>query len=115
MVQNLFLQAASKWKIIGTLLMIPPGTLEAIEHDNRGVIEALLAVFTSWRRSKCTPYSWKIVLKVLATDIVGHRRLADDIAYRLSGEKEDCVFGTSYIIHESVRCPLSCVLWLTRH
>ena len=75
--------------MIGVLLNVPPGSLEAIECDNRRVKDALLAVFTFWKKNKCSPFSWKIVLKVLATDLVGHRRLADDIARRLSGEIGD--------------------------
>ena len=77
--------------MIGILLNIPSGMLETIEHDNPKANTALLEVFTSWRKSKCSPYSWRVILKVLATDIVGHRRLADDIANRLSGETRDCV------------------------
>ena len=90
---KLFSQAASKWKIIGTLLKIPSGSLEAIGCDSRGgVEEALSRVFTSWKRHMYSPYSWETVLEVLATDAVGHRRLANDIAHRLSGEKGDCVY-----------------------
>ena len=80
---KLFSQAASKWRSIGHLLNIPSGTLDNIEHDSPRVCDALSAVFTFWRRTKYSPYSWKIILKVLATDVVGHRRLADDIARRL--------------------------------
>ena len=72
--------------MIGVLLNVPDGALEAIKCENTGVHDALLSVFTFWRRSRCSPYSWKIVLKVLATGVVGHRRLADDIAHRLSGK-----------------------------
>ena len=83
---KLFSQAASKWKMIGYLLNVPSGTLDNIQHDSSGVCDALSAVFTAWRRTNCSPYSWKIILKVLATDVVGHRRLANEIACRLSGE-----------------------------
>ena len=83
---NLFSQAAKKWKVIGSHLNIPEDSLDAIQHDSPGVNEALLAVFTSWRRSMCSTYSWKTILSVLVTDPVGHRRLANDIAHRLSGE-----------------------------
>ena len=82
----LLLQAANEWKMIGCLLNVPPGSLDSIERDSSTVSDALLAVFTAWSKINCSPYSWKIILKVLATDIVGHRRLANDIAHRLSGE-----------------------------
>ena len=89
---RLFSQAASKWKMIGYLLNVPSGTLDIIEHDDSsGVCDALSAVFSAWRRTNCSPYSWKIIMKVLATDIVGHRRLANEIACRLSGEIGDCI------------------------
>ena len=87
----LLIQAANEWKLIGLLLNIPPGSLDSIEHDSPTVSDALLAVFTAWSKTSCSPYSWKIILKVLTTDIVGHRRLANDIARRLSGEILDCI------------------------
>lgn len=80
--------------MIGTLLNIPSGSLEAIECDNPRVCEALLAVFTLWRNTMHSPYSWNTVLKVLATDTVGHRILADDIVHRLKGEAT----GTVYVL-----------------
>ena len=83
---KLFSQAANEWEIIGQLLNVPPGSLDSIEDDSPTVHDALSAVFTAWRRTTCSPYSWKIILKVLSTNTVGHRRLANDIAYRLSGE-----------------------------
>ena len=82
----LLLQAANEWKMIGLLLNVSPGSLDSIERDSPSVHDALLAVFTAWRRTKCSPYSWKIILKVIAADMVGHRRLANEIACRLSGE-----------------------------
>ena len=80
------MQAASQWEEIGEVLMIPSRILEAIEHDCPKANNALLAVFTSWRRHNCSPYSWKMILKALATPYVGHRRLANEIANMLSGE-----------------------------
>ena len=77
--------------MIGYLLNVPPGSLDSIEHDSPTVYDALSAVFTFWSRSTCSPYSWKTILKVLATDAVGHGRLANDIAHRLSGEIGDHV------------------------
>ena len=90
-ISNLFLQAASQWEEIGEVLMIPSGILEAIEHDYPKANDAILAVFTAWRRHNCSPYSWKMILKALATPHVGHRRLANEIASRLSGELSECV------------------------
>ena len=87
----MFWQVAAQWKVVGALLNIPTGSLEVIQHDNPRALDALLAMFALWKSSKSSPYLWKTVLKVLATDIVGHRRLADDIAHRLSGEIGDCV------------------------
>ena len=84
-------QAASKWEMIGHLLKIPPGSLDTIGYNSRVADDALLAVFKEWSKTLCSPYLWKTILNVLATDAVGHRRLANDIAHRLSGEIGDCM------------------------
>ena len=99
---KLFSQAASKWRMIGHLLNIPSGALECMELDSQGVDGALSAVFTFWRRKMCSPYSWKTVLKVLATDAVGHKKLADDIAHILSGEIGHCMCTLLDFISHSV-------------
>ena len=83
---KLFSQAASRWRMIGHLLKIPLGSLDSIGHDHRTAEDALSAVLKEWSRTNCSPYSWKTILNVLAKNAVGHRRLADDIARRLSGE-----------------------------
>ena len=75
--------------MIGHLLKIPSGSLDSIGHDHRKADDALSAVFTFWSRTLCSPYSWKTILDVLAADSVGHKRLANDIARRLSGEIGD--------------------------
>ena len=99
---KLFLQAAIKWRIIGHLLKIPSGSLDSIGHDSRTADDALSAVFTVWSRTLCSPYSWKTILHVLATDAVGHRRLANDIACRLSGKIGDCICSLLHFIFQSV-------------
>ena len=109
---RLFSQAANKWKMIGHFLRVPAGSLDSIERDSPTVHDALLSVFTAWKRTMCSPYSWKIILKVLATDMVGHRRLANDIARRLSGEIGDwtCIILclTSPLIQCVVCNPVLC-------
>ena len=89
---KLFSQARSKWRMIGRLLKIPSKFLDSIGFDNQTAEGALSAVFTFWSRTECSPYLWKTILNVLATDAVGDRRLADDIARRLSGEIRDSIF-----------------------
>ena len=98
---KLFSQAANEWKMIGLLLKLPPGSLDSIERDSPTVRDALLAVFTAWRRTMCSPYSWKTILNVLATDTVGRRRLANDIARRLSGEIGYCTCIILCLTHPS--------------
>ena len=83
---KLFSQAASEWRMIGLFLKIPPGSLDRIGYDSRSARDALSAVFTEWGESLCSPYSWKTILNVLANEVVGRRRLANEIARRLSGE-----------------------------
>ena len=94
---KLFLQEACKWRMIGHLLKIPSGSLDGIEHDHRMADDALSAVFTVWSRTLCSPYSWKTILNVLATAAVGHRRLANDIACRLSGEIGECMCSSLHL------------------
>ena len=106
---KLFSQAAIKWRTIGHLLKIPPGSLDGIGYDSRMAHDALSAVFTVWSRTLCSPYSWKTILSVLATDAVGHRRLANDIARRLPSKIGDCTcfntcFTSSLILHGVQSC-----------
>ena len=109
---RLFSQAANEWKMIGRLLKVPAGTLDSIERDSPTVHDALSAVFTAWRRTMCSPYSWKIILKVLATDMVSHRRLANDIARRLSGEIGDRMCMIFCLTSSLIQCVVSIpVLW----
>ena len=109
---KLLSQAAVKWKKIGQLLKIPPGSLDGIKYDSRTAGDALLAVFTVWSRTLCSPYSWKTILNVLATDAVGHRRLANDIARRLSGEiRDDCTCLVLYFTSSLILCVVCNPVW----
>ena len=101
---KLFSQAATKWRMIGHLLKIPPGSLDGIGHDYRTADDALSAVFTVWSRTLCSPYSWKTILKVLATDAVGHRRLANDIARRLPSKIGDFTCFNTRFTSSLIQC-----------
>ena len=102
---KLFSQAASQWRMIGHLLKIPPGSLDRIGYDSRTARDSLLAVFTEWSTTQSSPYLWRTILNVLATVAVGHRRLADDIAHRLSGE-----IGAASSLHVYVSVVFKCIL-----
>ena len=79
--------------MIGLLLQIPIESLDKIGKDSQKKAEdALSDVFKVWSETQCSPYSWSTVLNVLASDPVGLKRLADDIAHRLSGKIGDCIF-----------------------
>ena len=84
--------------MIGHLLKLPSGSLDRIGYDSRTANDALSIVFTEWSRSLCSPYSWKTILDVLATDAVGQRRLADDVVRRLSGEIGECMCSLFHFI-----------------
>ena len=88
--------------MIGHLLKIPSGSLDSIRHDSPMADDALSAIFMVWSRTLCSPYSWKTILNVLATDAVGHRRLANEIACRLSGEIGDYMCSLLHFISQPV-------------
>ena len=51
---------ASKWKIVGTFLKIPGGTLDTIEHDNpKDAQQCLLAMLNEWLKIIDPPPSWE--------------------------------------------------------
>ena len=81
------LQAAAEWRNIGLQLKLLPGTLDAIHSDQQRVIPCLEAVFTKWRRNDHPPYTWKTILNVLESNVVGRKRLADDIVHKLTHQK----------------------------
>ena len=94
------------------LLKIPPGSLDGIGCDSRTAGDALSAVFTVWSRTLYSPYSWKTILNVLATDAVGHRRLANDIARKLSGEIGDRISIVLCFTSSLIQCVVcNPVLW----
>ena len=108
---KLFPQAANKWRMIGLLLKIPSGSLDGIGHNKPMADDALSDVFSVWSRSLCSPYSWKTILNVLATDAVGHRRLANDIGRRLSGKIEDCINIIRRFTSSLIQCGVqSCLM-----
>ena len=107
---KLFSQAASKWMKIGRYLEIRPIYLDRIGCDSQWAGFALLDVFMFWSATKCSPYSWKTILNVLKA--VGHRRLANDIARRLSGEMRDCMCIVLCLTSPLIQCVVcNPVLW----
>ena len=75
---SFLVQIASHWKIIGTMLKVPQGTLNAIDQDNiRSCQKAAIEMFSTWIKLKCSPCTWNNLLQVLRSQIVGERRLAE--------------------------------------
>lgn len=72
------------WYILGIKLKVPESTLDAIETDHRTVRRATLAMLKTWKRTGCSPYTWKTLLVALASNAVGQRALADKIAAKLA-------------------------------
>ena len=81
------LQAAAEWRNIGIQLKLQSGILDVIHSDQQKAIPCLEAVFTKWRRNHHPPYTWKTILNVLASNVVGQKRLADDITHKLTQQK----------------------------
>ena len=82
------LQAAAEWRNIGLQLKLLPGTLDAIHCDQQRAVHCLEAVFTKWRRNHHPPYTWKTILNVLASNVVSQKRLANDIAQKLTQQRQ---------------------------
>ena len=64
--------ACSKWFLIGCLLGIEVGTLEAIRKDYRDIsMECLVALLTTWLRRTSPKPTWKALVDVLKSPPVG--------------------------------------------
>ena len=72
------------WYILGIMLKVPVGTLGAIETEHRNVCRATLEMLTKWKETGCSPYTWKTLLEALASNAVGQKALADEIATKLA-------------------------------
>ena len=72
------------WYILGIKLKVPEGTLDAIGRDHQTVRLATLAMLRTWKRTACSPYSWKTLLDALASNAVGQKALADETAAKLA-------------------------------
>ena len=72
-------QVATQWNLIGVGLKLPDGALDDIYQTNLMPHESLEAVFSAWQKTRCSPYTWASILKVLASREVGHKELADEI------------------------------------
>ena len=106
------LQAAAEWRSIGLQLKLLPGTLDAIHSDQKRVIPCLEAVFTKWRRNHHPPYAWKTILNVLASNVVGQKRLGDDIAHKLTHQKTMISVRTTSVWHALTLAWKGVVQWV---
>ena len=78
------LQMATRWNLVGVGLKVPDEVLDDIYKDHHPMHhDALHAVFTAWRKTNCSPYTWASILKVLASSDIEHKKLADDIVSKL--------------------------------
>ena len=69
-------------------LNVPSDSLDAIERDHeRSPTSALEAVFTECKKFRRSPFTWKVILDVLASDSLGEENLADTIREKLSSAK----------------------------
>lgn len=67
------------------MLYVPDGALDTIDHNHgRSAQDAMLAVFTAWKKTRCSPFTWNTILDVLASTPVGHKDIAYDIKRMLS-------------------------------
>ena len=80
-------QAAAQWRLIGEVLKVSKDKLDCIETDHSSSVDkALEQVFTVWKMNGNPAFVWKTVLKVLASDDIGHKKLAESIHGKLTGE-----------------------------
>ena len=75
---------AIQWNLIGVGLKLPDEVLDNIFEQHLMPHEALREVFTAWQKTKCSPYTWASILKVLASKELGHKELADDISNQVT-------------------------------
>ena len=58
--------AMDKWNLIGTLLRIDSGRLEAILQESTNAGQRLNQVFVTWEKSGSSPYTWATIIDVLS-------------------------------------------------
>ena len=66
------------------MLEVPVGTLDAIKSEHSTARNASLAMLNTWKRTACSPYIWKTLLVALASNAVGQKALADEVATKLA-------------------------------
>ena len=66
----------SKWKVIGLGLRVPPSDLEAISGDP---LECLQSSLTKWLKGIDPPPTWKALVDVLRSRVVGEEKKAQEL------------------------------------
>jgi len=62
---------AAQWRMLGTMLKIRQGKLQAIEGEDKRVSNCLICVLDEWLQTKCSPNTKEQLLKVLRTRAMG--------------------------------------------
>ena len=78
--------------MIGVMLNVPTEVLEIIgsKHGHEPT-DALLEVFTTWKKTRSSPYTWKTILDVLTSDLIAHNAVVEEVRRCIcEGKQSSC-------------------------
>ena len=75
-VLNELYDVRSKWKVIGLGLRVPPSDLEAMSGDP---LDCLQSSLTKWLKGTDPPPTWKALVAVLRSPVVGEEKKAQEL------------------------------------
>lgn len=67
----------SKWRTFGTMVNIPSDTLDSLKCED--CVESFTKVYNIWSKKGDPPITWKTIVGVLESDVLGENTLANNI------------------------------------
>ena len=79
------IKVTDNWKSLGLQLKIKNHKLKTISKENQGdSLQCCVEMLETWENHGYPPYTWGTVIDALRADLVGKKRLADDLKHWVS-------------------------------
>ena len=79
------IKVTDNWKSLGLQLKIKNHKLKTISKENPGdSLQCCVEMLETWENHGSPPYTWGTVIDALRADLVGKKRLADDLKHWVS-------------------------------
>ena len=73
----------NQWRNIGIWLGFNVSELDSLSSQGLKPDDCFAHIFTKWKERMTVPYSWKKIIQVLKTNLLGQNKLAEDLGAQL--------------------------------